>query len=139
MVCRLLGKAPRLSVAESHPTAIGVAGWPFSLTPKAGLIRMLAQSLREAPQRVLTNLSLQKRALTLRRECFMKTNESVLDRVLRVLLGLAVGAYFLATQHPAWALVGVIPLATGVVGFCPLYRLLGWSTSAVTPKPRASA
>ena len=69
----------------------------------------------------------------------MKTNESVVDRVLRALLGLAVGAYFLATQHPAWALVGVIPLATGVVGFCPLYRLLGWSTAAVTPKPRASA
>jgi hypothetical protein len=68
----------------------------------------------------------------------MKNNASVVDRVLRVLLGLAVGAYFLATHHPAWALLGVILLATGVVGFCPLYRLLGWSTRASSPKPRAS-
>jgi hypothetical protein len=88
--------------------------------------------------KLLTNPSLDKRALTLRQERFMKTNECVVDRVLRVLLGLAVGAYFLATQHPAWALVGVIPLATGAAGFCPLYRLLGWSTGGANPKPRAS-
>lgn len=68
----------------------------------------------------------------------MKNNASVVDRVLRVLLGLAVGAYFLATQHPAWALLGVIPLAMGVAGFCPLYRLMRWSTGAANPKPRAS-
>ncbi len=62
----------------------------------------------------------------------MKTNESVVDRVLRVFLGLALGAYFLSTEHPAWALVGLIPLVTGSVGFCPIYRALGWSTRRQT-------
>ncbi len=60
----------------------------------------------------------------------MKTNASMVDRIIRVLLGLAVGVYFLLTPHPAWALLGIVPLATGVVGFCPLYRLMGWSTRA---------
>jgi hypothetical protein len=68
----------------------------------------------------------------------MTANASVVDRVLRGVLGLALGAYFLATQHPAWALLGVILLATGAVGFCPFYRLLGWSTQAAAPKAQAS-
>jgi hypothetical protein len=30
--------------------------------------------------------------------------------------------------YTTWALLGLIPLATGLIGFCALYRLFGWST-----------
>ena len=58
----------------------------------------------------------------------MTLNESTADRTIRVFLGVAIATFLLLTQHPWWALVGVIPVATGIWGFCPLYRLLGVST-----------
>ena len=58
----------------------------------------------------------------------MKLNLSTVDRVLRVVLGLAIVAYFLTTPYQAVALVGVILAVTGLVGWCPIYRLLRVST-----------
>ncbi len=58
----------------------------------------------------------------------MKRNEGNLDRVLRVVLGLVLlSLVFVGPQTP-WGWVGIIPLATGLVGFCPLYRILGLNT-----------
>lgn len=57
----------------------------------------------------------------------MKANESTTDRVIRMFLGVSVAMYFVY-HNSAWALVGLIPFVTGVVGFCPLYALLGIST-----------
>lgn len=55
-------------------------------------------------------------------------NEGTLDRVIRVIAGvLILSLYFLGPKSP-WALLGLIPLVTGLVGFCPMYRLLGLST-----------
>lgn len=58
----------------------------------------------------------------------MQTNVGTVDRAARVVvgLGLVVAAY--AGALGPWAWIGVIPLATGVVGTCPLYRLLGIDT-----------
>jgi Inner membrane protein YgaP-like, transmembrane domain len=65
-------------------------------------------------------------------------NESTVDRALRVLLGvILVSLFFVGPQTP-WALLGLIPLATGLIGFCPLYRVLGLSTCKV-PTPVAAA
>jgi len=55
----------------------------------------------------------------------MKPNEGTLDRALRigggiVLIGLAVSGLL-----GPWAYVGVVPLATGLIGWCPLYQVLG--------------
>ena len=61
----------------------------------------------------------------------MKNNEATWDRAVRVLLGLALLALTVIGPHTWWGLVGLIPLATGAVGFCPLYRLAGVSTCAV--------
>jgi hypothetical protein len=52
-------------------------------------------------------------------------NVGPVDRVLRVALGLI--AIMFASTTP-WAWLGFVPLFTGLVGFCPLYRLAGWST-----------
>jgi len=56
----------------------------------------------------------------------MVRNESKTDRWIRVLLGLAILAFVAKTN---WAWLGLIPLATGVVGYCALYQLLGLSTN----------
>jgi hypothetical protein len=59
------------------------------------------------------------------------TNEGTADRVVRILIGLfALGLFFFG---PAWGmrwllLVGLVPLVTGLVGWCPLYAVLGVST-----------
>jgi hypothetical protein len=61
----------------------------------------------------------------------MKTNEGTLDRALRVGLGVALLALVFVGPRSLWGLVGLVPLLTGLVGFCPLYRLLGISTCPV--------
>lgn len=58
----------------------------------------------------------------------MLTNESPVDRVLRVVLGIVVLSLVVIGPKTMWGLLGLVPLLTGLVGFCPLYRLLGIST-----------
>ena len=63
----------------------------------------------------------------------MKGNESSADRIIRGILGLALLLVaFLAVPAGALqivlAVIGVVLLLTGAVGFCPLYRILGLST-----------
>jgi hypothetical protein len=65
-----------------------------------------------------------------------KINEGSADRVIRVVLGIVLLAlYFMGTVTGTlgWValVVGIIALATGVVGFCPLYAVLGLSTCPV--------
>ena len=62
----------------------------------------------------------------------LNKNESLTDRRIRVILGFAfitIGYFFLTgvTQTIVYG-VGVIALITGVIGFCALYDLLGFST-----------
>jgi len=59
------------------------------------------------------------------------TNEGTIDRAARIVLGLAILS--LTQVGPATPLgyVGIVPLATGLLGFCPLYRVLGINTCAV--------
>ena len=67
----------------------------------------------------------------------MSTNEGTIDRVLRVIVGLALIGWALGygstvgVPTPSWSWVGwigVVPLITGLVGNCPAYSLLGVST-----------
>ena len=55
-------------------------------------------------------------------------NEAMWDRVVRVVLGLAVLSLIFWGPKSLWGLVGVIPLVTGLAGSCPLYTLTGLST-----------
>ena len=57
----------------------------------------------------------------------MKVNVGSLDKVLRVVVGLVIIGAGIAFRS-WWGVIGVIPLATAAVGFCPLYTLLGVST-----------
>ena len=58
----------------------------------------------------------------------MKTNEGTLDRALRVLAGLVLIALTLTGTIGVWGWIGVVPIATGLIGWCPAYTLLGVST-----------
>lgn len=58
----------------------------------------------------------------------MKTNESVLDRSLRIIAGLALIAMAATGVVGLWGYIGVVPLLTGAVGNCPVYTLLGINT-----------
>lgn len=58
----------------------------------------------------------------------MTTNEGGLDRVLRVVLGIAVLSLVFVGPKTPWAWIGLVPLVTGLVGFCPLYAVLRLNT-----------
>jgi hypothetical protein len=58
----------------------------------------------------------------------MNQNEGSVDRLARVLLGSVLLSLFFFGPHTWLGLLGIVPLLTGVVGFCPLYRALGIST-----------
>lgn len=68
----------------------------------------------------------------------MNANVGTIDRVLRIVVGLALIAVALGFFGPAyqtvWGWIGVIPLATGLVSWCPAYTILGIRTS----KPAAA-
>lgn len=62
----------------------------------------------------------------------MNLNVGGIDRPLRIIVGIAaiVWAIF---GGPVWAWIGVVPLLTGLVGFCPVYKLLGLNTCPMKP------
>lgn len=60
----------------------------------------------------------------------MNRNIGTLDRVLRLVVGAILIALVFVGPKTAWGWIGVIPLVTAFVGFCPAYRLLGICTAA---------
>jgi uncharacterized membrane protein HdeD (DUF308 family) len=66
----------------------------------------------------------------------MEKNEGMIDRVVRVILGvvLILGGVYVSLSMANWlgwiaVLVGLVLLVTGAVGVCPLYKVLGISTN----------
>ena len=57
----------------------------------------------------------------------MKLNVGGVDRVVRIAAGVGLVGWA-AMGGPVWAWIGVVPLATGAIGFCPVYPLLGMNT-----------
>jgi len=66
-------------------------------------------------------------------ESFMKANVGGIDRIVRILAGLALIGWALL-GGPMWAWIGLVPLATGLFRFCPVYPLLGLSTCPLQKK-----
>jgi hypothetical protein len=58
----------------------------------------------------------------------MQRNEGNVDRAVRVVLGLALLSLVFVGPQTLFGLVGLVPLVTGLVGYCPLYQLVGLST-----------
>jgi len=64
----------------------------------------------------------------------MKTNEGGIDRILRIVAGLALIGLTLTGTIGVWGWIGVVPLATGLIGWCPLYTLLGINSCSMNSK-----
>lgn len=60
----------------------------------------------------------------------MKSNVGGIDKTLRIVAGIGLIGATAAGLLPAWGWIGVVPLATGLIGWCPAYPLLGISTCA---------
>ena len=61
----------------------------------------------------------------------MKMNEHTIDRALRVIAGLALIGLAASGTIGVWGWIGVVPLVTGAIGFCPAYAILGFSTCSM--------
>ena len=55
-------------------------------------------------------------------------NTGTVDRVIRVLAGIAILSLTVIGPQTLWGLIGLVPLITGAIGFCPAYKLFGLST-----------
>ena len=66
----------------------------------------------------------------------MKANVGGVDKILRIVVGLGLLSLILILEGNArcWGLVGLVPLLTGVVNFCPLYTLIGVNTCPMKDK-----
>lgn len=57
----------------------------------------------------------------------MKANMGTADRTIRIVVGLAIGVLGIVF-HSWWGLVGLLPIATGMISYCGLYSVLGINT-----------
>jgi hypothetical protein len=61
-------------------------------------------------------------------EYTMKLNVGTIDRILRIVAGLALIALAATNTVGVWGYIGIVPLLTGIFKFCPAYTLLGVNT-----------
>ena len=65
----------------------------------------------------------------------MNINVGTVDRVVRVVIGLALITAAAMGRIGLWGWLGIVPLATGLFRFCPAYTLLGMNTCATRSAP----
>lgn len=58
----------------------------------------------------------------------MKKNVGGAERIARIVLGLVILSFAFVGPKTAWAYLGVVPLVTGLIGWCPPYAIFGIST-----------
>ena len=61
----------------------------------------------------------------------MKINTGCIDRALRAVIGLVLITMAATGTVGMWGWIGVVPLLTGLIGFCPLYTIMGTNTCRV--------
>lgn len=64
----------------------------------------------------------------------MKSNLGKADRSIRIIAGLSLLALVFVGPQTPWGYLGLVPLLTGAIGFCPAYCPLGLSTCRVPKK-----
>jgi hypothetical protein len=60
----------------------------------------------------------------------MTQNVGGIDRILRIIVGIAllVWGFVLSDPMNYWGAIGIVPLFTGLISWCPVYPILGLST-----------
>jgi hypothetical protein len=69
----------------------------------------------------------------------MNKNVGNIDRLLRVVVGIALIAMVFVGPRTQWGWVGLIPLVTAAMSWCPLYNVLGITTCTIQPVVRKRA
>ncbi|HEY5123272.1 MAG TPA: DUF2892 domain-containing protein [Ignavibacteria bacterium] len=62
----------------------------------------------------------------------MKVNEGTADKVIRIVVGLAIIIVVGFVMKSWWGIIGILPLATGLASRCPMYSILGVNTCKKT-------
>ncbi|WP_086479793.1 YgaP family membrane protein [Oceanospirillum sanctuarii] len=55
-------------------------------------------------------------------------NVGSVDKILRIVVGLVLIALVFVGPQTPWGWIGIVPLLTAVLGFCPLYKVIGVNT-----------
>lgn len=58
----------------------------------------------------------------------MRINMGAADRIIRAIIGLVLIALVFVGPQTAWGWIGIVPLATALLGICPAYSLFGFKT-----------
>lgn len=69
----------------------------------------------------------------------MDKNVGSVDRLVRVVVGIALIAMVFVGPQTPWGWIGIVPLVTAGLSWCPLYTVLGIQTCAVPPSPKKGA
>ena len=64
----------------------------------------------------------------------MKLNVGGIDRIARIIVGLVLLGLAATGTVGWWGWLGIVPLATGVIGWCPPYAIFGFNTCAMKAK-----
>ncbi|MFZ2255384.1 MAG: DUF2892 domain-containing protein [Patescibacteria group bacterium] len=64
----------------------------------------------------------------------MIKNTGYWDRLARVMVGTVLLTSFYYNQDTYWLLIGIVPLVTGFISYCPLYQIFGFSTCPLEKK-----
>jgi hypothetical protein len=64
----------------------------------------------------------------------MTSNVGGIDRIARIVIGLVLIGLTLSGTIGIWGWLGIVPLATGAIGWCPPYAMFGFSTCAMKNK-----
>ena len=65
------------------------------------------------------------------KEDSMKLNVGGIDRIVRIVAGLTLIGLTLTGNIGVWGWLGVVPLATGAIGWCPPYAIFGFNTCSM--------
>jgi hypothetical protein len=68
-------------------------------------------------------------------ERILPRNQHSIERIMRIGLGVALLALVFVGPRTPWGYIGLVPLATGLLGSCPLYTVLGISTCRMKTTP----
>ena len=64
----------------------------------------------------------------------MKLNVGGIDRIARIIVGLVMLGLAATGSVGWWGWLGIVPLATGAIGWCPPYAIFGFNTCAMKAK-----
>ena len=61
----------------------------------------------------------------------MKSNVGGIDRILSIVIGLVLIGLTVTGTVGVWGWLGILPLVTGAIGWCPPHAIFGWNTCAM--------